>query len=27
MFTFTYDDLQFETSSSIWDFEMLNILK
>jgi len=27
MFTITYDDLEFKTSISIWEFEMLNVLK
>jgi len=27
MFTLTYDDLEFESSISIWEFEMLNVLK
>jgi len=27
MFTLTFVDLEYETSFSIWEFEMMNVLK
>ena len=27
MFTLTYVDLEYETSFSIWEFEIMNVLK
>jgi len=27
MFTLTFVDLEYETSISIWEFEMMNVLK